>query len=386
MNRPIHWQEAGRSLLATKQRSLLALIGIVIGVASVIAMVTIGRIVQEESLRQFMALGTDLLTIQRGFEEGPSQRRKAHLGLVQAAGLAQACPAIVAVAASVQGPSAVSLRGRALGQVSVLGVTGAFAPLQKLKLAQGRFLTDLDAQSHYVVVGAGVAEQLRQRQVDPVLGGQVRIQDNFFTILGVLEPVPTGGMRRFDPNDSLFAHATTVMRRGHLADLSDITAKVRPGQSVDAASQQVQRYFEHLDPPVPVRVTSPQEMIAQMQQQMRMFTLLLGAIGSISLLVGGVGVMNVMLVAVTERRREIGVRRALGARQGDIRKQFLVESVVLSLVGGVLGVALGVGVAWAVAYIAGWHFMWSGPAIALGVLVSTAVGGSVRISVCRAGK
>ena len=146
------------------------------------------------------------------------------------------------------------------------------------------------------------------------------------------------------------------------------------GTTNNAARDQIMAYIAALGKGQTVKITSPEEIIAQMEKQMQMFTLLLGAIGSISLIVGGVGVMNVMLVSVTERRREIGIRRALGAKRGDIRGQFLIESVILSLIGGLFGIIFGIGASWLIAHFAKWQFALSFSAILLGVGVSNAVG------------
>ena len=152
------------------------------------------------------------------------------------------------------------------------------------------------------------------------------------------------------------------------------SVRVSNGVTNQAARDQVLNYFRSKTKSSSVKVTSPEEIIAQMEKQMQMFTLLLGAIGSISLIVGGVGVMNVMLVSVTERRREIGIRRALGAKRGDIRGQFLIESIILSLIGGFFGIIFGVGASRVISYFAHWHFALSIGAILLGVGVSNAVG------------
>ncbi len=369
-------QEAARSLLSAKQRTILALIGIVIGIGSVIAMVSVGRIVQDEALRQFKEMGTDILTIEKDFGGSPGggpSKAPASLKLADVAAIPPACPAVAVVAPSVRGSGEISFAGKRLERAAPMAVTASFLDINKLTIREGRFLSDLDQQSQYCVIGSEVADELTKLGARPLLGSRIRVGTHLLTVIGVTSEVPTGGMRRFEPNEMIYVHITTGLRIFANAELSTIMARVRPGATNDLAREQLAAYFSRLKGPQ-VRITSPEEIIAQMEKQMQMFTLLLGAIGSISLIVGGVGVMNVMLVSVTERRREIGIRRALGAKRGDIRGQFLIESVILSLVGGLFGIVVGVGASWLIAHFAQWQFSLSLGAILLGVGVSSGVG------------
>ncbi len=380
MIQPSNLKEATRSLLASKQRTILALIGIVIGIGSVIAMVSVGRIVQEESLRQFKEMGTDILTIEKEFAGTPgggSAVSAAKSGLKPATVLAIpfGCPGISVVAPSVRGSGEVTFNGKKLERAGILGVTASFLDVNKLVVGEGRFLSDMDSQSRYCVIGALVAAELQKNGASsPVVGSRIKVGDNLFTVIGVTKEVPEGGLRRFEPNEMIYIHLSTALRVFNNAEISSITARVAPGTDNNSARDQVVAYFASNDRGQTIRVSSPEEIIAQMEKQMQMFTLLLGAIGSISLIVGGVGVMNVMLVSVTERRREIGIRRALGAKRSDIRGQFLIESVILSLIGGAFGIIFGIAASLIIAHFAKWHFVLSINAILLGVTVSSAVG------------
>lgn len=368
--------EAVRSLHSAKQRTLLALIGIVIGIASVIAMVTVGNIVQLEALRQFKELGTDILSVEKDFGSGDEGSRGAQAvlrgadvaALVQDARSAQAVSAYAQVSAG-----EATFRGRKLERTNVLGVTESFLAMNKLTLQSGRFLSDLDEQARYVVLGADLAAEMQKNGVTQVVGESIRLGDTRYTVVGVLAPVAQSGMRRFEPNVLVMLPLTTALRLPG-SEISVINVRVRAGFSNAAAMREIQSIFQRRVRAPAVRITSPEELIRQMEKQMQMFTLLLGTIGSISLVVGGVGVMNVMLVSVTERRREIGVRRALGARRADIRQQFLIESIILSLLGGVIGIVIGVGAARVISHFAHWQFEWSPLAVLLGFVVSSAVG------------
>lgn len=369
-------KEALRSLQSAKQRTALALVGIVIGIGSVIAMVSVGTIAQQESLRQFKELGTDVLTLEKEFvaDDDPRAAKATGFRLSMVMGLPTATHAIVQVSPYTQGGGGEAVyQGKPLERANLMGITESFLGMNKLVLSEGRALSDLDTHSRYAVVGSDIAAQMREHGARTLPGQQLRMGDQVFTVVGALAVAPQGGMRRFDPNTAVLVHASTALRQPGI-EIALVNARVRPGLSNAEGTAQVQAYFSQRPGAPLVRISSPEDLIAQMEKQMQMYTLLLGAIGSISLIVGGVGVMNVMLVSVSERRREIGIRRALGARRGDIRGQFLIESVILSLIGGLLGVVLGEAAAWLVCQVAHWQFMVSAGAIALGVGVSTGVG------------
>ena len=367
---------AARSLYAAKQRTILALLGIIIGIGSVIAMVSIGTIVSAEALKQFKEMGTDILTIRKDFSREQEAARKSDvpIQLNDALNIPAFCPTVLAVAPYISQDGEISYAGKKLEGGSVLGVTQSFAAINKLRVEKGRFISDLDEYGHFCVIGNSIYQKMKESGDSNIIGEKIKLGGAIFTIAGMLEKGPGGGMmRQFEPDESVYIHITTAMRLKGNAEISTITARISPDASAQAAQKQIKEYFKKTKTPA-VRVTTAEELIENMQKQMRLFTLLLGAIGSISLIVGGVGIMNIMLVSVSERRKEIGICRAFGARRKDIQSQFLLESIILSLIGGVMGIAIGVLLSFIVSYFSKWEFMISYTAIFLGVFVSSAVG------------
>jgi putative ABC transport system permease protein len=348
----------------------LALIGIVIGIGSVIAMVSIGTIVQQESIRQFKDMGVDIITIRKGFSEGGTQ---AELNLDTLMKLPSEKKHILEVA-----PYVISgteyFRGRAKTNIEQMGVTASFFSINKLRIQEGRILSELDRNRYYCVIGAELAGFLKQNGMSQSLGGQIMSNDRAYTIIGVLNQSAEGGLRPYGINRGMLVPLSTAVRSFQNADINTVMARVESNIPIGQIKTDIQDYFQKRARGMQVEITSAEELIERMKKQMQMFSLLLGSIGSIALIVGGIGVMNVMLISVTERRSEIGLRRALGAQQGDIQSQFLIESVILCLVGGIIGIVLGIGIAFLFAYISKWQFVMSYSSIVLGFGVSTLVG------------
>jgi putative ABC transport system permease protein len=365
----VNFREAFRSLWGSRQRSLLALIGIVIGIGSVIGMVSIGTIVQQEAIRQFKDMGIDIITIRKSF----SENKKTEFSMDIILRITEEKRNILAVAPYLAGGTEIN-RGRQKFNMEQMGVTANFFDLNKLQIRQGRAVSELDENRYFCVVGDELADFLRKTGTAKILGSQITAEGRAYTVIGVLDKVAEGGLRPFGMNRAMMIPISTALRTFQSPEINTVMARVAPQVPIARLKADIMDYFDKKARGMQVEVTSAEELIDRMKKQMQMFSLLMGAIGSISLIVGGIGVMNVMLISVSERKSEIGLRRALGAQQSDIQSQFLIESVILCLVGGLIGIILGIGISYLFALFSKWQFIMSYSSIALGFGVSTAVG------------
>lgn len=364
-------KEALASLRLNPQRSLLAVIGIVLGVASVTAMVSVGVAARAEARERFRALGTETLVVRK--QGGSLPFADKDILAEDVALLPGRTASIAAAAPLLQVYGTAAYAGRNLRSNAMLGVTRSLQPLGQLSVRRGRFISDLDVNRPFCVLGAEVANEMTEQSGRADLVGEsLSLAGRLYTVVGVLERSATSSLLPFRANESVLMPLSSAQRAFAGAQIQAVVVDMEAGANVQAAITEVSAYFR--DRGVGVRVTSAEQLVGALQQQMRLFTLLLAAVGGIALVVGGASAMNVMLAAVTERRREVGIRRALGAKRGAIRSQFLTEAVVLSLLGGIVGIVLGTVVPFGISLYAGWALAISPTAMALGFLVASSVG------------
>jgi len=349
---------AMRSLAANKLRSALTMLGIIIGVAAVIALMGVGRGASKAIDSQINSMGTNLLFVSSGSTNTA--------GVRSAQGSAQTLTYEDALAlsdpASLPAVSAVAPQVQAFGQVvysgnnantQIVGVTADYGPVRNYTVQNGDFITTQSVQSKsaVAVLGANVVSELFTGGQDPV-GLSVRINNIPFKVIGVL--TAKGGSGFGNQDDQILVPITTAMTRlsrsrmGSGNVIQQISVQVVDSKQMDAAIEQISavlRDRHHVRYEDDFTVRSQQDMLESANQITGVLTLFLGGVAGISLLVGGIGIMNIMLVSVTERTREIGIRKAMGATRRNVLTQFLTEAVFLSVLGGLIGVAVGAGIA-----------------------------------------
>ena len=351
--------EALDSLIANKMRSGLTMLGIVIGVAAVIAMMAIGAGVQNSITGQIEGIGTNLIFVSSGNQQQDVRNPKP-LTLADADALADplAAPSVLAVAPSVGTQQEVSV-GRESSRISVTGVTPAYASVANETVAEGEFITQewLQGRSAVAVIGPDTAERLFGYSVG-IIGETIRIAGTPYRVVGVLEA--KGGSGFGSQDDRVLIPLTTaqsrLIQRNVRDSVDSIQVQAVNSESVAAATEeisQILRTRHRTEVGIDDFTLFSQDSILSIAQSITgILTVFLGGIAGISLLVGGIGIMNIMLVSVTERTREIGLRKAVGARKRDILVQFLTESMLLSLLGGLVGILLAVALAYGIGAIA----------------------------------
>jgi putative ABC transport system permease protein len=371
-------KSAWRSLASNRLRTLLTMLGMIIGTGAVVAVLGIGEGARSSVEGRIRSLGSNLLMVRPSFIPGGGGVRSGQAQTLTP-GDAQALLALDGVAASAPEMSAsAQLRYLSKNQnASVVGVTPAYFDVRALPMASGVFISDLDQQrrSRVVVLGASLAQDLYG--AGSPLGTRLQINGTAFRVLGVLAAKGSG---LGSPDDSVFvplsAHESVLFGRDYLSTISLQLENEEQAAAVVAQTEQLLRLRHRLrsEQASDFEVRSQAEMLETMGQITGTFTTLLGSIAAVSLIVGGIGIMNIMLVSVRERTREIGVRMAVGARRGDILRQFLFEAVAVSLAGGAVGVGLGYGTAQLLARFGEWQTIVPAYAIALALGVSVVIG------------
>ncbi len=362
------------NLLSSKLRSVLALLGILVGTASVVAMVSGGQMATMQALKQFQRLGTNLMTISANYtgKQDDAANPRAQISLQTALNLKNSSNNILVAAPYTTSYGQILFNDKPI-QGSLIGAEENLATILKISLLKGRFLSRLDNYSFYCVLGNGIFEKIHKELPNPI-GSQIKIGENYFTIVGVLKSWPQNSFVYANVNDSVFIPIQTSLFLSKFTRINTVVLKIKPKTDTSLLKKNILTYLNQRVINQRYFFNTPQTLIKSMEKQKQIFTIFLGFIGGISLLVGGIGVMNIMLVSVIERRREIGIRLAVGATPRDISMLFLVESIILALIGGILGVALGILVSFVIAETRHWEFAFFLDPPLIGFTVSVFVG------------
>jgi putative ABC transport system permease protein len=380
-------RSAWRALTTNLLRSILTMLGIIIGVAAVITMLAVGTGAQKRVEEQIKGLGSNIMLVLPGAVSQGGVRLGAQTGQTlteeDARAIALDVPEVQAAAPSLRTGVQV-VAGNTNWSTSAFGTWGDYFEVRDWPLAEGRGFeaADISGSGKVAIIGQTVAEQLFGG-ADPI-DQAIRVKKVPLTVIGVLARKGQNSVGQ-DQDDVVIVPLSTFRNRiqgmsgGRLKRVGSITVKVREGLSMQAAEQNIRELLRQRHRIQPgqdddFNVRNLTEMLAAQEESSRVMTLLLAAVAGVSLVVGGIGIMNIMLVSVTERTREIGLRMAVGARGRDILGQFLIEAVTLSLMGGAIGVLLGAAATWGVGTFAGWQVALSSQAVALAVGFSAAVG------------
>lgn len=357
-----------RSLVAHKLRSILSILGIVFGVAAVISMLSIGEGAKLEAMEQIKLMGINNITI-RALKMDEEMRQKAArnysmgLTVADARRIREMVPHIEMIAPLKE----YQVRGYTSDKETsarLVGTTDSYLGIMGLSVSKGRFITFFDVADNKRVCVLGAGKRAELFPLGDFLGQMVSINGTWYTVIGDLENRETQKGKETivkvnDINNDIYVPVSTVSlamdKEEEKNKVTEIATRIKDSGSISDSADMIRKILKRLHNEVEdYEVVVPQELLKQKQKTQMIFNIVMGCIAGISLLVGGIGIMNIMLANVTERTREIGIRRALGADRGSILKQFLIESVVLTVTGGLIGVTLGYVTAKIITYLAHW--------------------------------
>jgi putative ABC transport system permease protein len=365
------------------------MLGMIFGVGAVIAMLSIGAGAESESLRVIESFGIRNIIIQaKEFKtEELRQIRTESLGVslrdVEALQTILKPKPLISASRLVKTYQINSEKTRSDSRV--LGVSSTYPRIQNLKLLQGSFFLASDEEANAQVCVFGIVAKQKLFGFGDVLNKQIKINDIWMTVVGVLADAAVADKQEFEgvkvqnPNNDIYIPITTAVRKFDTEtvenELNEIVVQIAPEANINEQASTINNLISVMHRYVDdYSIVVPEKLLAQSQRTQGIFNIVMGAIASISLLVGGIGIMNIMLASVLERTNEIGLRRAIGAKKLDIRMQFMAEAVAISLAGGLIGVGLGYGISKAVAMFSGWSTIITGASIGLSFGVSSVIG------------
>jgi putative ABC transport system permease protein len=377
-----------KGILLRKLRALLSTLGIVFGVAAVISMTSIGEGAKRQAVEQIKLLGTNNIRIkqrQLTGERREEAERRFSRGLIydDAVLIQERFPTLLGVVPLKFVDAEVRYAGRQ-GVAQVVGTSPAYEEVTNFRVAQGRFITpfDLVDAKNVCILGSEIKQELFGYR--DALGQALRIGESVFTIVGVMESKRiregrAAAIKVRNLNRDVYIPITTALRRFPWArdpsGIEEISMRVAQAEDLASTARLLKEILGQTHRGVDdYEVMIPEELLAQAQRTQRLFSIVMGSIAGLSLLVGGIGIMNIMLANVSERTREIGIRRAIGATKGAILAQFVIETVLICLAGGVIGVLLGLGMAKVITLYAGWETAFSLTGILVAFGTSASVG------------